>query len=102
MEQEQQKITTPLQVTTKDPKKVEAGKRLAKLNKKKREQLSQQKTDIMSYENIGVCVGLVAIVVAIVYYKYSNSKTKPSQQQQDQHQQPSKIPIKINNKFEMD
>ena len=41
MEQEQQKTatmtkTTPQQVTTKDPKKVEAGKYLVEFNKNKR------------------------------------------------------------------
>lgn len=36
---EEQKV---IQVTTKDPKKVEAGKRLAAYNKKKREELKNQ------------------------------------------------------------
>ena len=98
-EEQQKIINTPLQVTTKNPKRVEAGKRLVEFNKKKREQLNQQKTDIMSYKNIGVCVGLSAIVVAIVYYNYRNRKTTTTNQQQDQQQQPSKI---NNNKFDMD
>jgi len=33
---------TPIQVTTKDPKKVEAGKRLVEYNRKKREELKNQ------------------------------------------------------------
>ena len=33
-----------IQVTTKDPKKVEAGKRLAEYNRRKREELKAQKS----------------------------------------------------------
>ena len=35
------KVEEPVQITTKDPKKVEAGKRLAEFNHRKREELAQ-------------------------------------------------------------
>ena len=38
-------MTTPQKVTTKDPKKVETGKRLVEFNKKKREQLKHQQQE---------------------------------------------------------
>ena len=34
------------QVTTKDPKKVEVGKRLAEYNRRKREELKEQKSEV--------------------------------------------------------
>ena len=42
MVEEQQVMKEPQQVTTKDPKKVEAGKRLAKWNHKNKEELKAQ------------------------------------------------------------
>ena len=67
-----------IQVTTKDPKKVEAGKRLAEYNRKKREELKNQtsgqshKKDNKSinYGIGGVMVlGLVGGVAHYVYRK---------------------------------
>ena len=82
--EDQQKITTPPQVTTKDPKKVEAGKKLAEYNKKKHKQLKQQQEQeqsnmIMSYisnsSTIGIGIGIFAIIGVIVYYNSNNKNT---------------------------
>ena len=79
---------SPIQVTTKDPKKVEAGKRLAAYNKKKREDLKKQtvythqdqphKDEVVQQDTMYYSIGgLVAIglVGAIVYHIYRGNST---------------------------
>ena len=72
----------PIQVTTKNPKRVEAGKRLAEYNRKKREdlksmkesepQVKQQSTSEFASENMGYGIAaLIAIAAVGGYYFYT-------------------------------
>ena len=77
-QQEPQRVTKePQQVTTKDPKKLEAGKRLAAINCKKREakkregqaQLERTTSGVNQYYGIGAVIALgvmVALVIAFI------------------------------------
>ena len=83
-QQAKQEKTEPIQVTTKNPKKVEAGKRLAEYNRKKREELkTMQKnepqvkdssfTEFVESENIGYGVAAIATIAVIGgFYFYRN------------------------------
>ena len=84
-------------VTTKNPKKVEAGKRLAESNRKKREAKKQaklEKSGVNQYYGIGVVLAL-GVIGGLAYHIY---RTKKVEQQINlkPHPQPQ------TNKFEMD
>ena len=75
------------QVTTKDPKKVEAGKKLAEYNRRKKEELKEQKKNEQESKSGAVnltstqcCYGIGAFAVAgtiiIIGYKVWKSKKK--------------------------
>ena len=49
------------QVMTKDPKKVEAGKRLAEYNRRKREELKVQKSEVKPMLDSSTCYGIGAV-----------------------------------------
>ena len=77
----------PTQVTTKDPKKVAAGKKLAEYNRRKKEELKEQKKNERESENSAVnltstqcCYGIGAFAVAgaiiIIGYQVWKSKKK--------------------------
>ena len=58
---EKNQVTTNVeenQVTTKDPKKVEVGKRLAEYNRKKREELKVQKSQVKPMLDSSQCYGI--------------------------------------------
>ena len=60
----------PQQVTTKNPKKVEAGKRLAESNHQKREVKKQVKLEVIGvnqYYGIGAVLAL-GVIGGLVYY----------------------------------
>ena len=64
----------PQQVTTKNPKKVEAGKKLAVHNHKKREewrkeQAQLEKTGVNQYYGIGAVIAL-GVIGGLGYYIY--------------------------------
>ena len=46
------------QVTTKDPKKVEASRRLAEYNRRKREELKEQKSEVETKLTSSMCYGI--------------------------------------------
>ena len=50
------------QVTTKDPKKVETGKRLAEYNRKKRKELKAQKSEVEPMQTSSQCYGIGAVL----------------------------------------
>ena len=95
------------QVTTKDPKKVEVGKRLAECNHKKREELTVQKSEVLTsgkYYSIGavLAVGLIGGLF-LGYYLYQAKKggVRP---QQSSHPKPNN-PLQQHpkaNEFEME
>ena len=63
------------QVTTKDPKKVEAGKRLAEYNRRKREELKVQKSKSKQVLTYGIGVVLaVGVIGGLGYYDYKAKK----------------------------
>ena len=98
----------PQQVTTKNLKKVEAGKRLAAHNrrqreKKREEQAQAQKGRVSQYYNIGAVLA-VGVIGGLCCYIYRTKKGEaPSQPQPPQPpQQRLGGPRPQNNKFEMD
>ena len=98
---ESQQITKELQrVTTKNPKKVEAGKRLAERNhkkgeaKKKEEQSKLEASGVNQYYGIGAVLAL-GVIGGLGDYIYRTKKVEQLQQNKP-HPQPQ------TNKFEMD
>ena len=87
-------------VTTKNPKKVEAGNRLAESNRKKREvkkreeQVKLEASGVNQYYGIGAVIAL-GVTGGLGYYIYRSKKVEQSQQNKP-HPQPQ------TNKFEMD
>ena len=94
----------PQQVTTKNPKKVEAGKRLAESNLKKREvkkreeQVKLEASGVNQYYGIGAVIAL-GVIGGLGYYIYRNKKVEePKQNNPKPHPQMQSQ----TNKFEMD
>ena len=79
---EAQQITKePQRVTTKNPKKVEAGKRLAESNHKKREAKKQAKLEasgVNQYYGIGAVLAL-GVIGRLGYYIYRSKKREQPQ-----------------------
>ena len=81
MKEPQQVMKEPQRVTTKDPKKVEAGKRLAAINHKKREakkreeqaQLEKTTSGVNQYHGIGAIIAL-RVIDGLRYYIYQTKK----------------------------
>ena len=88
-------------VTTKNPKKVEAGKRLAESNRKKREVKKREQAKLEAsganqYYGIGAVIAL-GVIGGLGYYIYRSKKVEQSQQNN-----PKPQPQPQTNKFEMD
>ena len=106
MKEPQQVTKEPLRVTTKDPKKVEAGKRLAAINCKKRkakkreEQVQLEKTTsrVNQYYGIGAVIA-VEVIGGLGYYIY---RTKKGEVPNNPPQQPRPQAQVQTNKFETD
>ena len=79
MKEPQQIAEEPQRVTTKNPKKVEAGKRLAENNRKKREakkreeQAKLEKSRVNQYYRIGAVIAL-GVIGGLGYYIYQPRK----------------------------
>ena len=89
----------PQRETTKNPKKVEAGKRLAESNRKKREAKKQAKLEasgVNQYYGIGAVLAL-GVIGGLGYYIYWSKKGE-----QPQRNNPKPHPQPQTNKFEMD
>ena len=102
-------------VTTKNPKKVEAGKRLAESNckkrgAKKREQVKLEASGVNQYYGIGAVKGPVGprmlcvllalgVIGGLGYYIY---RTKKEEQPQQNNPKPQPQTQPQTNKFEMD
>ena len=97
----QQVTKEPQRVTTKNPKKVEAGKRLAESNHKKREVKKQVKLEasgVNQYYGIGAVLAL-GVIGGLGYYIY---RTKKGEQPQQNNPKPHPQMQPQTNKFEMD
>ena len=102
---EVQQITKePQRVTTKNPKKVEAGKRLAESNRKKREarkkeeQSKLEASRVNQYYGIGAVIAL-GVVGGLGYYIYHSKK---GEQPRRNNPKPHPQTQPQTNKFEMD
>ena len=100
--QGQQITKEPQRVTTRNLKKVEAGKRLAESNckkrevKKKEEQVKLDASGVNQYYGIGAVLAL-GVIGGLGYYIYRTKKVdQPQQNNPKPHPQPQ------TNKFEMD
>ena len=90
------------QVTTKDPEKVAAGKRLAEYNRRKREELKAQKSEVEPMLTLSQCYGGIGAVLAVRvigglgYYLYQAkvNNVVPSQQPSHPHPQTNKFEMK--------
>ena len=94
----QQITKEPQRVTTKNPKKVEAGKRLGESNRKRREAKKQAKLEasrVNQYYGIGAVIAL-GVIGGLGYYIY---RTKKVEQQNNLKPHPQTQPQ--TNKFEM-
>ena len=78
MTEEQQVTKEPQQVTTKDPKKVEAGKRLAEWNRKNKEELKakggnnkeKQESSVNLFSTQCYGIGAIIFVAGVVFVVY--------------------------------
>ena len=95
----------PQRVTTKNPKKVEAGKRLAESNCKKREAKKQMKLEgsrVNQYYGIGADIAL-GVIGGLGYYIFQSKKgEQPKGEVQQNNPKPHPQTQLQTNKFEMD
>ena len=104
MAEENQVMKEPQQITTKNPKKVEAGKRLAESNCKKREvkrreeQVELEASRVNQYYGIGAVIAL-GVISGLGYYIY---RTKKVEQPKQNNPKPQPQMQTQTNKFEMD
>ena len=100
----QQVMKEPQRVTTKNPKKVEAGKRLAESNhkkkeaKKREEQVKLEASGVNQYYGTGAVLAL-GVIGGLGYYIY---QTKKGEQPQQNNPKPHHQMQPQTNKFEMD
>ena len=111
MQQEPQQVTKePQQVTTKSPKKVEVGRRLAVHNRRTREELKAQKqktseqgftSEVSQYYGTFSAGAIIAVGVigGLDYYLFQAKKGEVPPQQPSHPQRDN--PLKAN-KFQMD
>ena len=101
--QAQQITKEPQRVTTKNPKKVEAGKRLAESSRKKKEakkreeQTKLEASGVNQYYGIGAVIAL-GVIGGLGYYIY---QTKKVEQPQQNNPKPHPQTQPQTNKFEM-
>ena len=94
------------QVTAKNPKKVEVGKRLAAHNRKKREeqrkeQAKLEKSGVNQYYGIGAVMAL-GVIGGLGYYIYWSKKVEQPSNPQQNNPKPHPQTQPQTNKFEMD
>ena len=102
--QAQQIMNKPQLVTTKNPKKVEAGKRLTESNRKKREAKKREERVKLEASKVNQHYGIGAVLALGVigdlgYYIY---QTKKVEQPQQNNPKPHPQTQPETNKFEMD
>ena len=92
-------------VTTKNPKKVEVGRRLAEYNHRKREELKAQKSEVEPKLTSSMCYGIgsvlaVGVIGGFGYYLHQAKKREDNNIVP--HHQPSPQQHPKANKFEME
>ena len=91
------------QVAMKDPKKVEAGKRLAKHNHRNRKELKAQREreTKLTYYGAGavVAIGVLGVIGYCIYQSKTPKETPVNQPKEAPVNQPKETPA---NKFDMD
>ena len=100
----QQILKEPQRVTAKNPKKVEAGKRLAESNRKKREAKKREEQVKLEASGVNQYYGIrgvlaVGVIGGLGYYIY---RTKKVEQPQENNPKPHPQTQSQTNKFEMD
>ena len=103
-------LKEPQRVTTKDPKKVEAGKRMAAINRKKKEvkkreeqaQLEKTASRVNKYYSIGAVIALGVIGGLGYYICWRRKGPTPREVTMPVSQQPCPQVQAQTNKFEMD
>ena len=98
------------QVTTKDPKKVKVGKRMAEYNRRKREELKAQKSESKQVEPMPTssqCYGIgavlaVGVIGGLGYYLYQAKKGEVMKMRNVVPPQQPSHPRPQTNKFEME
>ena len=107
MAEENQVMKEPQRVTTKNPKKVEGGKRLAAHNHRKKEELKAkreeqvQKSELNQYYSIGAVIA-VGVIGGLGYYNYRTKKGEVNIIPNNPTNRPPKQPSPQTNKLEMD
>ena len=99
----------PQRVTTKNPKKVEAGKRLAAQNRRRREakereeqaKLEKTASRVNQYYGIGAVIAL-GVIGGLGYYIYRTKKGEQPLNPQQNNSKPHPQAQPPSNKFEMD
>ena len=99
----------PQRVTTKNPKKVEAGKRLAESNRRRREvkkreeeaKLEKTVSGVNQYYGIGAVIAL-GVIGGLGYYIYRSKKVQQPSNPQQNNPKPHAQRQPQTNKFEMD
>ena len=102
--QVQQELKEPQQVTMKDPKKVEEGKRLTAINHKKKE--AKKREDALNgglnqYYGIGTIIA-VGVIGGLGYYIYRTKQPLHGPHTQLSNPPTQPLPLTQTNKFEMD
>ena len=106
-QQDTQVTKEPQRVTTKNPKKVEVGKRLAEHNRrrreeKKREQVKLEKSGVNQYYGTGAVIAL-GVIGGLGYNIYRTKKgEQPSSNPQQNDPKPHHQAQPQTNKFAMD
>ena len=90
------------QVATKDPKKVEAGRRLAEYNCRKRKELKAQKSDVEPKLTSSMCYGIGAVLALGVIGGLGYYQTKKVEVNNIVPPQQPSHPCPRTNKFEME
>ena len=110
MKEPQQVMKGPQRVTTKNPKKVEVGKRLAAINHKKGEakkreeqvQLERTASGVNQYYGIGAVIAL-GVIGSLGYYIYQSKKGEVPDRSLQPPAPPQQPSLRSQtNKFEMD
>ena len=106
MKEPQQITKEPQWVTTKNPKKAEAGKMLSEHNRRRREEKKREQTKLEAsrvnqYYGIGAVIAL-GVIGGLGYYIFRSKKVEQPSNPQQNNPKPHPQAQLQTNKFEMD